>query len=315
MSLTTFIEGNKDVRSFLRDTFPKPRTDRPQQLIAPPRTRNYSLVGTAFDYLCRWQLEILSPRAKSAETWVAEEAIDLLSSQSGVIARRLTQRARRAYEDAIATGVIRSTHAKSALQLARLDVVFRSGLGQEEVGRPVDRNDVRDLIQLLTVLRRSTLAARRARYLNPTFAVGEIVGGADADLISGDALVEIKVTKDPKIWRSYFNQLLGYYLLFRSGGFFGLRSQPRIQRLGVYLARFGHLALWRLEDIASDRVFAKAAKDFIGRARLEQAARRLFLRADAAQPALVADRSVSAAQPRGISYSPGSRGCAARPGS
>lgn len=271
MSLTTFIENHPDVRTFLRETFPKPRTERPKALVAPPLSRNYSLVGTAFDYLCRWQLEILHESRRSSR-WVAESAIERLGDpQRRLSAGESLATAQRIYQTGIKKGRLSASHAKSAIELARLDVVFRSGKGEEQIGKPVERADVQDLLQLLAVLRSSQLARLPVRLFNPTFTSGELVGGADADLVVGDALVDIKVTKDPKVWREHFNQVLGYYLLLLNGGFEDVRRQPRIRRLGIYMARFGHLVLWRIEDIGTARQFARAAKAFEDRARLQRA--------------------------------------------
>jgi hypothetical protein len=90
--------------------------------------------------------------------------------------------------------------------------------------------------------------------------------GADADVVHAGTLIELKVTKDPKLYRDYFNQLLGYYLLFRIGGIAHVRRQPRITRLGVYFARYGYLATWALDQIGSERQFAKATTWFRQRA-------------------------------------------------
>ncbi|KUK14961.1 MAG: Uncharacterized protein XD53_1610, partial [Petrotoga mobilis] len=50
MSLTSFLK-NKDVKSAFERAFKKPQFDLQAELLAPPLTNNYSLVGTAFDYL------------------------------------------------------------------------------------------------------------------------------------------------------------------------------------------------------------------------------------------------------------------------
>src|SRR5262249_48932745 len=70
--------------------------------------------------------------------------------------------------------------------------------------------------------------------LNPTF--GEAFGGADADLISGDTLYEVKVTKDSTVKAEYLDQLLGYFLLARQQ-----RSFAEIKRLAIYFARHRHV--------------------------------------------------------------------------
>jgi len=66
------------------------------------------------------------------------------------------------------------------------------------------------------------------------------VGGADGDLITGDALVDFKTTKSDEIKADYLDQLLGYYVLIRQHR----RTDPtfpEINRLGLYFCRHGHL--------------------------------------------------------------------------
>jgi hypothetical protein len=92
--------------------------------------------------------------------------------------------------------------------------------------------------------------------------------------------VEIKVTKDPKAWREYFNQLLGYYFLYRAGGFAYVRRQPVIRCLSIYFARYGHLVTWPLTEIATESRFRAATRWFIKRAEME-ASRFLEVRAGA----------------------------------
>ena len=75
MSLTSFLE-RKDVKAQFRETFAKPSVAPDPELHAIPLTKNYSLVGTAFDYVVRFYLERLYPFAH-ASPWVAEVALSL----------------------------------------------------------------------------------------------------------------------------------------------------------------------------------------------------------------------------------------------
>ncbi len=65
MSLSSFLE-HKDVEAQLRETFAKPSVAPYQELRATPLTKNYSLVGTAFDYVVRFYLERLYPFAHAS---------------------------------------------------------------------------------------------------------------------------------------------------------------------------------------------------------------------------------------------------------
>jgi hypothetical protein len=78
--------------------------------------------------------------------------------------------------------------------------------------------------------------------LNPVFEGSHDVGGADADLIVDDCLIDLKATIDPKPSADALYQLLGYVLL-------DYQDEHQIRSVGVYLARQGVLLRWRLDDL------------------------------------------------------------------
>jgi hypothetical protein len=79
----------------------------------------------------------------------------------------------------------------------------------------------------------------------PTFAGGRSVGGADADLLIGRSLLEIKSISRPEflsdqaIW-----QLVGYAIL-------DFTDVHRISELGFYMSRIGWLRSWNIEEFLS----------------------------------------------------------------
>ena len=77
--------------------------------------------------------------------------------------------------------------------------------------------------------------------LNPTFEGSHHVGGADADLIVQDTLIEIKTTIRAEIKQNWLWQLLGYALLDYS-------DQHHIEGIGLYMARQGWLVKWDLAE-------------------------------------------------------------------
>jgi hypothetical protein len=69
---------------------------------------------------------------------------------------------------------------------------------------------------------------------------------ADGDLILGDILLDVKVTKRPlPLDQAWLDQLIGYALLDR-GDWHSLRG------VGLYLARQGQLVTWPLEELLAD---------------------------------------------------------------
>ena len=76
MTLTKFLKL-KDVKIKFQEFFPKPQFKIKKPLLASPITPNYSLVGTAFDYLLRFLLESSYSYVKSIH-WIAETSLKLL---------------------------------------------------------------------------------------------------------------------------------------------------------------------------------------------------------------------------------------------
>ena len=79
-------------------------------------------------------------------------------------------------------------------------------------------------------------------HAGPDFAGSSDVGGADADLIVGGLLIDVKGTVAPsRLRKPEFYQLLGYALL-------DYDDEYGIDRLGFYLSRFGRLITWPVEE-------------------------------------------------------------------
>lgn len=78
--------------------------------------------------------------------------------------------------------------------------------------------------------------------LGPRFAGSRDAGGAEADLILGDCLVEVKTTVNPCWRRAWLDQLLGYALL-------DYPDRYRIRSIGIYLARQATFLRWALDDV------------------------------------------------------------------
>ncbi len=81
--------------------------------------------------------------------------------------------------------------------------------------------------------------------LNPTFSGSKDVGGADADLIVGKTLIDIKSTKSARLRREDLYQLVGYTLLDYED-VFGL------DEVALYLARRPKMVSWRLRPLLEE---------------------------------------------------------------
>jgi hypothetical protein len=284
MSLSTFL-ARQDVRQKFRSEFQKPKLIASKALLAPPLSKRYSLVGTAFDYLFRFYLERLNPDATQSR-WIAEAGLARLGEQfQGItdidsgktsfedseelkIGRAALNRARVAHDRYVASGKIRVSLLQAVICLAQLDVVCRSGFVDENLGdaRP---EDIRDLRKLISLVRPLQFRAKKRCLLNPSFGVAShLVGGADADVLIDGTLIEIKTIKNFELDRDHFNQLLGYVVLDELNRLNGARPGPRISRIAIYFARHAHLEIFDLRKLLNTETFPTFLQWFSDTAKL-----------------------------------------------
>lgn len=251
MSVRSLI-AEREVRERLDAILPPIRKPKPL-LSVPPRTDHYGLVGTAFDYALRFELGRRNPHAVS-RAWVAEGAVELLpvaAERVGCTGKEIkllkmqaagiieaAQSFLKGYMGAIV--VDRSQLAVHAVLLAKLDNVCRA-CQLDPALTEANPDDVRDVVELLAIVPYDLLSDPEVMLMNPTFGVfSSVVGGADADLISGDLLVDIKTTKAADLKPDMIRQLLVYLILAQRA-----RADdevfPVVRRLGIYFSRHGHL--------------------------------------------------------------------------
>ena len=244
MSLTSFI-ALPEVKSRLKKEYEVPKIQCIQDIQIIPRTQSYGLTGTAFDYLMRFWMETLNPNAETKQ-WVAESSVALLESGQLPASKTLKQMAMKLLQDAfvchseyIKTSELNSEIISAAIQLAQLDVIYRAGYIDPNLGK-IDGMMVGELRDMLKLAKKKDFTAKSYCALNPVFGEASIlVGGADADLIIDNTLIDIKTTKSGKMDMSQFHQLIGYFILNQIGGINGKRT--KINRLGIYFSRYGEL--------------------------------------------------------------------------
>ncbi len=146
------------------------------------------------------------------------------------------------YRVYLKTGRVTDKLLKSAIQLAKLDGIFRGGLPGQVVLEDVDKRDQDDLQQLVRVIPAGDFKTRAVCVLNPTFGEASVlVGGADADVILDDKLIEIKTVQKCRLPSNYLHQLAGYYCLYRIGSVTGMPTDWPLRSLGIYFSRHGYL--------------------------------------------------------------------------
>ncbi len=285
MSLTQLL-SKKDIKERFRQEFKMPKTKLSKELLAPPITKHYALVGTAFDYLLRFNLERIDV-GTSTSKWIAENAPDMIARRSTDIeitinadkrelqyndndttfrAKKLIAQAKENKNQFLSTGKITDELLGSTLILAQLDIIFRTGRIDIEFGC-IDPGDIQDLKNIYSITDFDLLVSKQRCILNPSFdEASKLVGGADADLLIDNMLIDIKTTKLCTLKRDYFNQLIGYYVLTKIRGADGKANYANISKLGVYFSRFAYLHLFEVKDFINDEKLSHFVAWFMNRA-------------------------------------------------
>ena len=280
MSLTHFV-GLPEIRQSLNEQFDIPPLKTPDDIRVEPKTKSYGLIGTAFDYLFRFNLKKLNPTALT-KRWVAEIALNLLpqdydteelkaeSKSTGVPieelkeiiglkiknqpnslrekVERLINKAKQIYSEYIQSGIMSDEVIRATVHLAQIDPIYRAGYVDPNLGE-VDDLVIQEMRELIGIVDNDAFIAKDHCLLNPTFGDASFeVGGADADFIIDGCMVDIKTTKSARFTKDQFNQLVGYYILHDIGGIDGDRNIT-ITSLGVYYSRYGELCTFPIAPL------------------------------------------------------------------
>ena len=291
MSLTKIIK-HSTIRNAIRTNLPFEPFKVKAKIKAEPQTRNFMLIGTAFDYLLRFYMERNNRKNCNVITkkWVAKTALDFMldrkklgraipilvgknSSEdkpplSEIISniKKLVRKAERNHQAYINDGKITDSLLKSCIHLAQIDPYLRAYAITKDMGS-INKADVVDLKEMISHVNKKRFTAKRHVLFNPTFGYGSnLVGGADADIIIDNTLIDIKTTKDPTFKREYHDQLVGYYIL----SLLGRTPSPRpylnkgvaISRIGIYFSRHGVLHTFGTKDILHNPKFPKLVETF-----------------------------------------------------
>lgn len=283
MSLTKILEDKKykEFRDEIKRNFKKPKAKFGSSMLAPPLTNNYAGIGTAFDYLFRFYIEYNNPQTKTSD-WVSQSGLEVIiervkqlghgifykydqykPKEFEVEAKKDFSIAIDRYKKYLVDGIFTKELISSSIFLAQLDVICRSGYINSEFGM-CNPHDVEDLFKMVSIIESDRFISKETCYLNPTFGTASIlVGGADADLIIGDLLVDIKSTITPVVTQKHFNQLIGYYLLSLIGGINNEKDSKPIKRVGIYFSRHGKLWSMPIKALGSEKEFEEFKNWFI----------------------------------------------------
>lgn len=269
MSLTSFLKNDGELRILIDQTFPKPDVEIDSERIAEPQTRNFALVGTAFDYVLRFWLEHRYPGVDSKQ-WVAHQGVSLSYLLEDNDADRgideAISRAEEHHEAYLESGKITDELLGATLDLAKLDWIYRAGQLPDDLGE-YQQGDIDDLRTLVEIIPETEFTSADHLLLNPTFgSASRLVSGADADIVLDNTLIDLKTVKDAKLKPDYWRQLVGYLVLANIATN-ELPEMPRFDQVGIYFSRHGHLWTTSADQIYENEKFGDFESWFEERAK------------------------------------------------
>lgn len=289
MSLTSILSDrdNQELRDKLKTMFLRPSFTLKTEIKAAPLTNNWGIVGTAFDYLMRFYLQHHNKNTFiQRDSWVADYSYKKLITKFSTskepevrtgfyrdkifktkdLLKILTdqyEQTKSNYTEFLESGKITDDLIANTIFLAKLDAYFRAGIIDQNFDNH-NQDDIKDIKAIISLVDSKLFTARDKCYFNPTFGEGSIlVGGADADLIIDNTLIDIKATKHLKLEREHLNQVLGYYILSLIGGVNDNPSDRPIENIGLYFARHGELWTMPLHQFGHQRKFEEFKDWFI----------------------------------------------------
>jgi hypothetical protein len=297
MSLTQFV-SDPEVHKRMGAFYPEHSRTIPVTLKAVPCNGAPGRIGTAFDYLLRFELGRRKPDCEE-DAWVAEKVgmspearekvnmpfqeaqrlieggAELYGTPDGwwsVVRADVARAIQNAKADVAEYRKLKSPSiqdqkrvAAHALVLANLDPLRRSpGVELAANFNAPSREEIDDLIALLRIVPFDKFDFTQRLLLNPAFEKACVIS-ADADLILGDAIIDIKVIRAETIKAEYCDQLLGYHILARHQRIWQ-PTFPEINRLAIYSARHGYLWSWDVSHLRGSQEFEAFEEWFIARA-------------------------------------------------
>jgi hypothetical protein len=284
MSITTLIT-EKEVKANLDRIIPEYERSQRVPIRVTHGTGSATLTGTAFDYALRFEIQRRYPGSRDKK-WIAENALAYMEERerlplpfpslapvldAGRMLRRIRRRVRNARiflrkhlcrKRPDAAWLTRL--AEHALRLARIDPIYRAGYMGDAVLESNRDEQVQEVVQLLSHVPFNALVGDGSDILlNPTFGrYSSLVGGADADIIAGGRLIDLKVVAQPNIERGMVRQLVAYLILARCARRDGAELSS-IEEVGLYFARHAHLWGLPARRIINHPAYAEVERWFL----------------------------------------------------
>lgn len=290
MSLTSILRDKRrqNIKNWFKHNFPNPGLKNNLDIIVLPAQEHSSyssVIGTAFDYLFRFNLERINKNQSiNRSNWIAEYGLKIILQKLELSDKNMISigynnereidrvefkefiesmfvQSQENYKKFINDGKLTDNLIKSTIFLAKLDTTYRARFIDSSLDN-VENDKINELKELLAIVPWEKFQANNCCFLNPSFGKGSsLVGGADADFIIDNMLIDIKSSKNLKIERNDLNQIVGYYLLSIIGGINGNKNHP-INDIGIYFARYGYLWKIPLSYYYTPKDYNKYADEF-----------------------------------------------------
>lgn len=219
-------------------------------------------LGTAFDYLARFLIKHYQNKVKGVsyeETYVAEYGLRILLRHT----RREHNNYQEVYNKAleIISEFINSEYndllfkrvVGISVYFAKLERMFRSGYNEEIEDslrykiNPLVEKELYNQIEIFKIAFEEKFNIKTKKntiYYNPNFDYCSVaVGGADADIVINDTLIDFKSSKYIKSINEDFKQIIGYYLFSKI-----VEAPKGINKICLYLSRYGEFIEYEFKE-------------------------------------------------------------------
>jgi hypothetical protein len=272
-----------EVRALIDKNTKMPKYKIESEMKAEPLTTHYILVGIAFDYFIRFYLkrenqEIDDPIWKAEINCNTKAGGKLEISNHKLINRpdrfmyygkvpRKDEKeikilidylnsAQFSYHKYLKNGIISDEVIKSCFLLAKIESSFNDYVPIDSDFGKIEAKDIEDLRNLINTLSPEHFYFRNTCQIKPPLEAPLIPDKiTEADLIIDDTIIDVKVTKEPRLTREMFRQLTAYFILhnYSTGTYFKIKNKDvvsfSINKMGVYFARHGILYKFNAEDV------------------------------------------------------------------
>lgn len=222
---------------------------------APLISKNPSLMGHAYDDFFQLYCQRLNQSLlQRVEPMDIDEALDLpINFQMDTILKQgLYVRGFKSWDHDM---------TEQSIVYGKIDQSYRSGIEIDNL-LSIDDNDFQDMESLIRITHDTSesFIAKSTFISRPTFGseISYIVGGADADLILDQTLIDIKVYSSLAFSSYPWHQLLTYYILGKL-----TPGYPQISKLAIWNPRYDVIIYVETHDIMQAMNFNLFVEKFI----------------------------------------------------